>query len=59
MRRVRGVSFDPMGMARQRYKAWKLARAKKKFQLYMKKNRYAELGFLKPAQPIGRICRHT
>jgi membrane associated rhomboid family serine protease len=39
MRRVRGVRFDPMGMARDRYKAWKLARAKKKFQIYMKKNR--------------------
>jgi membrane associated rhomboid family serine protease len=37
MRRVRGVSFDPLGMARQRYKAWKLARAKRKFQVYLKK----------------------
>jgi membrane associated rhomboid family serine protease len=40
MRRVRGFeSFDPVRMARDRYKAWKLARAKKKFQVYLKKNR--------------------
>jgi membrane associated rhomboid family serine protease len=39
MRRVRGLEFDPVGMVRQRYKAWKLARAKKKFQVYLKKNR--------------------
>jgi membrane associated rhomboid family serine protease len=39
MRRVRGFSFDPLGMARERYKAWKLARAKKRFQVYLKKNR--------------------
>jgi hypothetical protein len=37
MRRVRGLRFDPVGMARGRYKAWKLARAKKRFQVYMKK----------------------
>jgi membrane associated rhomboid family serine protease len=29
--------FDPMGSARDSYKAWKLARAKKKFQVYLKK----------------------
>jgi membrane associated rhomboid family serine protease len=39
MRRVRGVSFDPLGAARAQYKAWKLARAKRKFQVYLKKNR--------------------
>jgi membrane associated rhomboid family serine protease len=39
MRRVRGLRFDPIEMARDRYKAWKLARAKKKFQVYLKKNR--------------------
>ena len=39
MRRVRGLRFDPVGMARGRYKAWKLARAKKKFQVYLRKNR--------------------
>ncbi len=38
MRRVRGFRFDPMEMARERYKAWKLARAKKRFQVYLKKN---------------------
>jgi membrane associated rhomboid family serine protease len=38
MRRVRGFGFDPIGMARERYKAWKLARAKRKFQVYLKKN---------------------
>jgi membrane associated rhomboid family serine protease len=37
MRRVRGLEFDPVRMARQRYKAWKLARAKKKFQVYLRK----------------------
>jgi membrane associated rhomboid family serine protease len=39
MRKVRGFEFDPVRMARDRYKAWKLARAKKKFQVYLKKNR--------------------
>lgn len=39
MRRVRGLEFDPVKMARERYKAWKLARAKRKFQVYLKKNR--------------------
>jgi membrane associated rhomboid family serine protease len=38
MRRVRGFQFDPVGAARDRYKAWKLARAKKRFQVYLKKN---------------------
>lgn len=38
MRRVRGFQFDPVGMARDRYKAWKLARAKRRFQVYLKKN---------------------
>jgi membrane associated rhomboid family serine protease len=37
MRRVRGFRFDPLAMARERYKAWKLARAKKRFQVYLKK----------------------
>jgi len=39
MARIRGVRFDPVGMVRDRYKSWKLARAKKKFQVYLKKNR--------------------
>src|SRR5580692_3016212 len=38
MRRVRGFRFDPVGMAREKYKAWKLARAKRRFQVYLKKN---------------------
>jgi membrane associated rhomboid family serine protease len=29
--------FDPIGAMRRSYQAWKLARAKKKFQVYMKK----------------------
>jgi membrane associated rhomboid family serine protease len=37
MRRVRGLRFDPVGMARDRYKAWKLARAKRRFQVYLRK----------------------
>jgi len=37
MRRVKGLRFDPVGMARERYKAWKLARAKRKFQVYLRK----------------------
>ena len=36
--RVR-FGFDPIAMARERYRLWKLARAKKKFQVYLKKNR--------------------
>jgi len=34
--RMRGRS-DPFGSMRESYKAWKLARAKKKFQVYLKK----------------------
>lgn len=37
MKRVRGFRFDPVAMARDRYKAWKLARAKRKFQVYLRK----------------------
>ena len=37
-RRVR-FGFDPIAMAREQYRLWKLARAKKKFQVYLKKNR--------------------
>jgi hypothetical protein len=36
-RRVKGLRFDPLGMAREQYKAWKLARAKRKFQVYLRK----------------------
>jgi membrane associated rhomboid family serine protease len=36
MRRVR-FGFDPVAMTRDRYKAWKMARAKRKFQVYLKK----------------------
>jgi membrane associated rhomboid family serine protease len=36
-RRVRGFRFDPFGMAREQYRAWKLARAKRKFQVYLRK----------------------
>jgi hypothetical protein len=32
---VRGV--DPVGSLRQKYREWKLARAKRKFQVYLKK----------------------
>jgi membrane associated rhomboid family serine protease len=35
-RRQRGV--DPVEYMRGQYKAWKLARAKRKFQVYLKKN---------------------
>ncbi len=31
--------FDPLASASQGYKAWKLARAKKKFQVYLNKQR--------------------
>ena len=37
MPRVRG--FNPLGALEDRYKAYKLARAKKKFQVYMRKQR--------------------
>jgi membrane associated rhomboid family serine protease len=33
--RVRG--FDPLGQIRERYHSWRIARAKRKFQVYMKK----------------------
>jgi membrane associated rhomboid family serine protease len=36
---VRRRSLDPVGAVREWYRAWKLARAKKKFQVYLKKNR--------------------
>src|SRR5579871_1706491 len=39
MKRVRGFAIDPLGMFRERYRAWKLARAKKKFQVYLRKNK--------------------
>ncbi len=39
MKRVRGFGIDPIGVVRDRYKAWKLARAKKKFQVYLRKNK--------------------
>ena len=35
MPEVRG--FDPVGIGRQQYREWKLARAKKKFQVYLRK----------------------
>jgi membrane associated rhomboid family serine protease len=35
--RRRGPSMDPLGSMRESYRAWKLARAKKKFQVYLKK----------------------
>ena len=31
------ISFDPLGVLRQQYKDWKFRRAKKKFQVYLKK----------------------
>src|SRR5262249_3435172 len=37
MPRMRSRNFDPLGGIRELYKAWKLARAKKKFQVYLKK----------------------
>lgn len=33
-----GPKLDPMGSLRQRYKEWKLQRAKKKFQVYLKRH---------------------
>jgi len=35
----RGRGFDAMGSIRESYKAWKLARAKRKFQVYLRKQR--------------------
>jgi membrane associated rhomboid family serine protease len=37
MPRMRG--YDPMGALDRQYKSWKLARAKRKFQVYLKKKR--------------------
>ncbi len=37
--RMRLGGFDPIRPVRDSYKAWKLARAKKKFQVYLKKQR--------------------
>jgi len=36
-RRSYGQRFDPIGSVRSQYQAWKLARAKRKFQVYLKK----------------------
>jgi membrane associated rhomboid family serine protease len=40
--RMRGV--DPMGAMRDSYKSWKLQRAKKKFQVYLRKKQGSEKG---------------
>jgi membrane associated rhomboid family serine protease len=37
--KMRYARFDPVGPVRETYKAWKLARAKRKFQVYLKKQR--------------------
>jgi membrane associated rhomboid family serine protease len=37
MPRLRG--FDPLGSLRESYRSWRLARAKRKFQVYMRKQR--------------------
>ena len=37
--RLRAKGFNPLGPIGDSYKAWKLARAKKKFQVYLKKQR--------------------
>jgi membrane associated rhomboid family serine protease len=42
MPRMRGV--DPMGAMRDSYKSWKLQRAKKKFQVYLRKKQGSEKG---------------
>jgi membrane associated rhomboid family serine protease len=34
----RRSNVDPLGMLRDRYRAWKLARAKKRFQVYLRKH---------------------
>ncbi len=39
MPKMRISGFDPVRPVRDSYKAWKLARAKKKFQVYLKKQR--------------------
>ncbi|MCU1335283.1 MAG: Rhomboid family protein [Bryobacterales bacterium] len=36
--------FDPVGPVRDSYKAWKLARAKRKFQVYLKKKQGSDRG---------------
>ena len=38
LKSARAATFDPIGIVREQYKAWKLARAKKRFQVYMKKH---------------------
>jgi membrane associated rhomboid family serine protease len=40
--RMRGV--DPVGALRDSYKSWKLQRAKKKFQVYLRKKQGSERG---------------
>lgn len=44
MPRRRGRGVDPVGSIRESYKAWKLARAKRKFQVYMRKKQGPEKG---------------
>lgn len=39
MPRIRTSGFHPLAPVRDSYKAWKLARAKRKFQVYLKKQR--------------------
>jgi hypothetical protein len=39
MPRISARGFHPLAPLRDSYKAWKLARAKKKFQVYLKKQR--------------------
>jgi membrane associated rhomboid family serine protease len=38
-RSITNRSFDPMGALRDGYRSWKLARAKRKFQVYLRKQR--------------------
>ena len=38
-RGITNRSFDPMGWLRASYRSWKLARAKRKFQVYLRKQR--------------------
>jgi len=37
IRSKRRITFDPVGAVRQRYRDWKFRRAKKKFQVYLRK----------------------
>jgi hypothetical protein len=37
LKKPRNVQFDLAGPARRRYQEWKLQRAKKKFQVYLRK----------------------